>query len=150
MVVVEVVAGETTEVVEVVVVVLDGSEVPDSSGGTEEVEVVVVEVVVVLVAVVVVSASGTGGKLCASTTSLSASVFVVAVSGCVMAVVPASEAVVVAGLPSLPPDEQADASRTAVEAIANKIFGFICFGEKMGTPQSARVRYRLRSRFLGR
>ena len=145
------------EDVDVVVVedvaALEGSDV--SGTEEEEVEDVVVLAVVIVGAAVTAgsdasSVSGTGGKLCASTTSLSASVFVVAVSGCVMAVVPASEAVVVAGLPSLPPDEQADASRTAVEAIANKIFGFICFGEKMGTPQSARVRYRLRSRFLGR
>ena len=52
-----------------------------------------------------------------------------------MAVVPASEAVVVAGLLSLPPDEQAAASRAAVEATANKILGFICFGEKTDTQQ---------------
>ena len=130
------------EDVDVVVVedvaALEGSDV--SGTEEEEVEDVVVLAVVIVGAAVTAgsdasSVSGTGGKLCASTTSLSASVFVVAVSGCVMAVVPASEAVVVAGLPSLPPDEQADASRTAVEAIANKIFGFICFGEKTDTQQ---------------
>ena len=120
------------------VVALAGSDV----SGAED---VVVEVVLVLAVVIVGAAvtagsdassvSGTGGKLCSSATSLSACVVVVAVSGCVMAVVPAPEAVVVAGLLSLPPDEQAAASRAAVEATANKIFGFICFGEKMDTQQ---------------
>ena len=136
-VVVVVVVASAAEVVVVEDVVLGDSDVSGSSAGAEEaVEVVVVADVVLVLDVEAVgatvisgsdvsSAPGSGGKLCASAAASAASVFVVAVSGCVITAVTAPAAVV-AGLLSLPPGEQAAASKPAASAMANRNFAFIC------------------------
>ena len=128
-----VVAG-TDEVVVVEDVALGGSEVPDSSDGTEEAVVVDAEVelvlLVALVPLVVLggatvtagsdasSAPSTDGEPCASATSPAASEAVVAFSDCVVVTVtPPAPAAIVAGLLSLP-DEQATANRAIIKNAA--------------------------------
>ena len=142
MVDVAVVAGTAVAVVFVVEDVV-ASGVSGSSLGTEEAaDVVVVDVAVVLDATTVgaavtagsevSSAPGTGGKPCASSAASGVSA-TVAVSGCAMAAVPATAAVGAEPLSLLV--EQADASKAATVAAANKNFVVIRLDGKMNTQQ---------------
>ena len=129
LVVVEDVAG-AAEVVVVEDVVLGDSDASGSSDGTEKAAEVELVLLVALVLVVVLvgatvtagsdasSAPSTDGEPRAPTALSAATEVVVAFSGCMVAAVPATVAVVGAELLVLLFDEQLDASKTAANTVA--------------------------------